>query len=160
MPSNPGILLLQHLRHIKECTNNVFWFKLINWHKNGKNLGQVNFSDWKHIALWEKYNDVRFVNLILDNWPLSVVPSFLQKKMLFILHEGHQSIYKTPRHACDSIYWPGIDREIQKMVKHCHQYLTFLPVNSKEPLKQLHVPTSAWKKLYSVNGNEYIITAI
>ena len=43
----------------------------------------------------------------------TVIPLSFQKKMLLILHEGHQGIDKTRHHACDSIYWTCIDREIE-----------------------------------------------
>ena len=43
----------------------------------------------------------------------TVIPLSLQKKMLLILHEGHQGIDRTCHRARDSIYWPDIDREIE-----------------------------------------------
>lgn len=47
-------------------------------------------------------------------------------------------------------------------MKHCHQCLKRLPLNSKEPLEQSPIPTRPWKKLgvdlYSHNGIEYLIT--
>ena len=71
----------------------------------------------------------------------TVITLSLQKKMVLILHEGHQGIDKTRRRARDSIYWPSIDREIEEVVKRCHQCLTNLSVNSKEPLQQPTIPT-------------------
>ena len=48
------------------------------------------------------------------------------------------------------------------MVKRCHQCLTNLPVNSKEPLEHPPIPTRPWEKLgvdiFSLGGNEYLIT--
>ena len=83
--------------------------------------------------------------------------------MLLILHEGHQSVDKNRRRAHASIYWPGIVREIEEaVVKRCHQCLTNLPVNSKEPLEQPPIPTRPWEKLsvdlFSLDGNECLIT--
>ena len=53
----------------------------------------------------------------------TVKPLSLQKQMLLILHEGHQGIDKTRYHARDSIYWPGIDREIEAAVKNVRTLL-------------------------------------
>lgn len=50
----------------------------------------------------------------------TVIPLSLQKKMLLILHEGRQGMDKTRHRARNSIYWPGIDREIEDVVKRCH----------------------------------------
>ena len=91
----------------------------------------------------------------------TVTPLSLQKKMLLILHEGHQGIDKTHRCAHDSIDWPGVDQEIEDVVKRSHQCLTNLSVNSKEPLQQPPIPTRPWEKLgvdlFSLDGNEYLI---
>ena len=81
--------------------------------------------------------------------------------MLLILHEGHKGIDKTLCGARNSIYWPGIDREIEDVVKRCHQCLAHLSVNSMEPPKQSPIPTRPWEKLgvelFSLDGNDYLI---
>ena len=81
--------------------------------------------------------------------------------MIVILHEGHQDIHKICHCARDSIYWPGIDREIEDVGKCCHQCLAHLSVDSKEPLEQLPIPTRPWEKLgvdlLSLNGNKYLL---
>ena len=91
----------------------------------------------------------------------AVIPTSHQQRMLKSLHEGHQGIDKTRRRARDCVYWPGINRQIEDMVKRCSQCLTLLPVNPKEPLQQPPLPTRPWDKLgadlYSLNGNEYLI---
>ena len=47
------------------------------------------------------------------------------------------------------------------MVKRCHQCLTNLSVNSKEPLQQPPIPSRPWEKLgvdlFSLDGNKYLI---
>ena len=44
----------------------------------------------------------------------TVIPPSLQK-ILLTLHEGHQGIDKTRCRARDSVFWPGIDREIKSV---------------------------------------------
>ncbi|XP_068684387.1 uncharacterized protein [Montipora foliosa] len=91
----------------------------------------------------------------------TVIPSSLQKKILLTLHEGNQGIDKTRRSARDSVFWPGIDRDIENMVKRCHQCLLLLPANCKEPLQQPPLPTRPWDKLgldlCILNGHENLI---
>ena len=62
-------------------------------------------------------------SLLLMNSRTVILPS-LQKKILLTLHEGHQGIDKTRCRARDSVFWPGIDREIKDMIKRCHQCLS------------------------------------
>ena len=82
-------------------------------------------------------------------------------RTVITLHEGHQGIDKTRCCACDSVFWSGIDREIEDMIKRCHQCLSLLPANCKEPLLQPPLPTRPWDKLgldlCTLNGTEYLI---
>ena len=77
----------------------------------------------------------------------TVIPPSLQKKILLTLHEGHQGIDKTRRRARDSVFLPDIDREIEDMIKRCHQCLSLLSANCKEPKRQPPLPTRPWDKL-------------
>ena len=76
-------------------------------------------------------------------------------------NEGHQGIEKTRRRARNSVYWAGMNRDIEEMVKRCSECQTLLPVNHKEPLRQPALPTRPWDKLgvdlYSLNNREYLI---
>ena len=60
-----------------------------------------------------------------------------------------------------AVFWLGVDREIEDMVKPCHQYLAFLPGNCKKPLLRPPLPTRPWEKLgidlCNLNGHEYLI---
>ena len=100
-------------------------------------------------------------NFILLMNGRTVIPAQQQKKTLSNLHEGHQGIEKTRRRARDSVYWPGMNQDIEEMVKRCSECRTLLPVNTKEPLQQLLLPTRPWDKLgldlYSLNHREYLI---
>ena len=115
---------------------------------------------------WPTRHQLNLANPLTDHSLLlmngrSVIPSSLQKKILLILHEGHQGIDKTRRRARDSVFWPGIDREIEDMIKRCHQCLSLLPANCKETLQQPPLPTRPWDKLgldlCSLHGKEYLI---
>ena len=115
---------------------------------------------------WPTRHQLYLANPLTDHSLLlmngrTVIPSSLQKKILSTLHGGHQSIDKTRRRACDSVFWPGIDWEIEAMIKPCHQCLSLLPANCKEPLQQPPLPTRPWDKLgldlCSLHGKEYLI---
>ena len=47
------------------------------------------------------------------------IPSSLRVEMLSRLHEGHQGIVRTRSRACQAIWWPGISKEVEDMVKNC-----------------------------------------
>ncbi|XP_046744301.1 uncharacterized protein K02A2.6-like [Diprion similis] len=46
-----------------------------------------------------------------------LVPDLLQKKVLDLLHEGHSGIVQTKMLARSFVWWPGIDKAIENLVK-------------------------------------------
>ncbi|KAK0152341.1 hypothetical protein N1851_006252 [Merluccius polli] len=49
----------------------------------------------------------------------TVVPSALRARALAMAHEGHLGIVKLKQRCRDVVWWPGIDREIETLVKDC-----------------------------------------
>ena len=56
----------------------------------------------------------------------SVIPTQLQKNTLNDLHEEDHGIKKACRHARNSIYWPGMNHDIEEMVKRCSECQTLV----------------------------------
>ena len=54
--------------------------------------------------------------------------------MLQLLHEGHQGINRTQDQARQILYWPGIDRDIEHIIRGCYQCQEELPSLAKEPM--------------------------
>ncbi len=48
-----------------------------------------------------------------------VVPQVVREEMLSRIHEGHFGIEKCKRRSRDSVYWPGIISDIEKIVSTC-----------------------------------------
>ena len=48
-----------------------------------------------------------------------VVPEKLQSQMVMLAHSGHQGIVKTKRFLRDSVWFPGIDKKVEELVKGC-----------------------------------------
>lgn len=49
----------------------------------------------------------------------TVVPSSLRARVLAMAHEGHLGIVKLKQRCRDTVWWPGIDRDVETMVKDC-----------------------------------------
>ena len=54
----------------------------------------------------------------------TVVPSTLRARVLAIVHEGHLGVEKTKQHCRSSVWWSGVDRDVEVMVKDCTACLT------------------------------------
>ena len=62
----------------------------------------------------------------------TVIPDTLQKQALEQLHISHMGMENTKFLACESIYWPGINSDIEKYIKNCSMCLEFQQMQPKE----------------------------
>jgi hypothetical protein len=49
-----------------------------------------------------------------------IVPVALRKKMLELGHEGHMGIVGTKKNLRGRVWWPGIDSDVERLVRTCH----------------------------------------
>ncbi|KAG1942067.1 hypothetical protein F2P79_015758 [Pimephales promelas] len=49
----------------------------------------------------------------------TVIPRALRTRVLAMAHEGHLGMVKLKQRCCDLVWWPGIDKEIETLVKEC-----------------------------------------
>ncbi len=70
-----------------------------------------------------------------------VIPLSLQPEMLKRIHEGHQGIVKCRERAQQTVWWPGLNSQLQDRVFNC----TVCP--RPEPLCPTPFPERAWQNL-------------
>ena len=63
-----------------------------------------------------------------------IIPSSLCSTMKDIIHHGHNGIERCKNRGRQSIYWPGINREIEDLVSRCSLCSTHRNKQQKEPL--------------------------
>ncbi|XP_034095735.1 uncharacterized protein K02A2.6-like [Gymnodraco acuticeps] len=77
------------------------------------------------------------------------VPIDLRARVLSMAHEGHLGIVKVKQRCRDLVWWPGIDRDIETMVKECTACLlsgkTGPPL--PPPLQPLQWPRAPWEHM-------------
>ena len=69
----------------------------------------------------------------------------------FKIHEGHLGIQKCKRRPKQAVFWPGFNKDVEKLVKQCKVWNEKLPSKQKEPLTTYEVPDKPWIKV----GSEY-----
>ena len=71
----------------------------------------------------------------------AIVPLAGRQEALRMLHEGHLGMSRIKAKARSLIWWPGMDMEIEEMVKKCQQcQLTrHNPATTPEPWKRIHI---------------------
>ena len=82
-------------------------------------------------------------------------------QVLSQLHDSHQGLVRTKQRARLSVYWPGIDNDIDNTILACQQCQDHLPSNPKEPIIQKPRPDRPFQEisvdLCSHAGRTYLI---
>ncbi|KAJ8023319.1 hypothetical protein HOLleu_35705 [Holothuria leucospilota] len=90
-----------------------------------------------------------------------LIPKPLHADILNQLHNGHQGIEKTRRLARESVYWPNINRDIEKLVSSCSICQELQPSQTREPLEPHEIPSTPWTKLatdlFTLDNNNYLL---
>ncbi|KAJ8049524.1 hypothetical protein HOLleu_02307 [Holothuria leucospilota] len=90
-----------------------------------------------------------------------LIPKPLQADILNQLHNSHQGIEKTRRLARESLYWPNINRDIEKLVSSCSICQELQPSQTREPLEPHETPSTPWTKLatdlFTLDNNNYLL---
>ena len=94
-------------------------------------------------SYWNSRGELSVVgNLILKATRI-LIPSSLRLEVLDKIHQGHQGIVKCRARAKESVWWPGLSREIQDMIQGCRICLQH-KVNTPEPLIPSKFPERPW----------------
>ena len=62
-----------------------------------------------------------------------IVPEKLQPCVLETLHLAHQGVYMIMIRAQDTVYWPGLSRDIERIRAHCLTCQAIAPLQSNLP---------------------------
>ena len=98
-------------------------------------------------------------NLILKSTRI-LIPSLMRLEVLDRIHQVHQGIVKCRARAKQSVWWPGLSREIQDMVQGCRICLQH-KVNTPEPLIPSIFPERPWQEIgidfFYSKGRDYLL---
>ncbi len=90
-----------------------------------------------------------------------LVPARLRATMLSRLHDAHQGIARSQARARLTIYWPGIDKDIEAFVSGCRHCQERLPSHNKEPMMIREAPQRPFQHLAadfaSHGGKQFLI---
>ena len=79
------------------------------WHEVGKDVSQ-----YQQIT-----QELSISNGVILRGTGIIVPEKLQSRMVMLAHSGHQGIVKTKRFLQDSVWFPGIGKKVEELVKGC-----------------------------------------
>ena len=91
-----------------------------------------------------------------------IVPVSLRADMLKKLHSSHVGTKACIRKASDSLFWPGLRKDITNLVNKCHVCAEINKAQQKEPLQTSKLPTRPLSKVavdeFHYKNKSYLVT--
>ena len=75
-----------------------------------------------------------------------VIPPPLRQSLLSHIHDGHQGITKCRERARNSVWWPGVSRDIEHLVNRC-ETCTKAQIQHAQPLIPSPLPELPWQRV-------------
>ncbi len=98
--------------------------------------------------------------LVLKGYQI-VIPKALRRDVLADLHLSHQGIDRTKRRARQTVYWPGINADIQSTVEACEPCQIRLPSQQKESMQRDPATTRPFEDtsadLFTSGNHKYLV---
>ena len=86
-----------------------------------------------------------------------IVPEKLRPRVLETLHSAHQGVYTMMIRAQDTVYWPGLSRDIDRVRAHCLTCQSIAPSQSNLPPVDPVVPDYPFQHIvmdhFTLNNN-------
>ena len=74
-----------------------------------------------------------------------VVPRLLRNRVVQLAHKGHQGIVKTKYRLRSKVWWPGMDKDVEKFCKVCHGCQVTSGFDPPEPMSRVQPPSAPWQ---------------
>jgi hypothetical protein len=133
-------------------------------------LSQVIMEGWpedfKSVPMpardfWSYRDELTVQNGIILKGQQVLIPETVRADILQQLHASHLGIDKTRRLARQSVFWPGINKDIERMCQSCTLCQELQPQQAKQPLTMHERPKTPWTKLgsdlFEINKVTYLI---
>ena len=76
-----------------------------------------------------------------------VVPQNLREQVLKLAHEGHTGIVAMKQRLRSKVWWPGIDRQAEKVCRECFRCQLTSNPTKPEPMARIELPNAPWEHL-------------
>ena len=110
---------------------------------------------------WNYRDELCEVEGLLMKGDKIIIPQTLQKDMLKAIHAGHFGMEKCKLRARELLFWPGMNKDIERVVSKCSICLTHRNTQQKETLMPHETPERPWQilgtDLFSWHGRDFLI---
>ena len=85
-----------------------------------------------------------------------VIPTVLRTRVLRLFHQGHPGIQRMKSLARNYAYWPGMDHDIEKMVRRCSPCASAAKQPPKATLHSWPPATKPWERIHIDYAGPYL----
>ena len=106
-------------------------------------------DDWANIptAYVAARYELAAVGFIVLRGTRIVVPQSLHRQVLELAHEGHQGIVRTKSRLRQKVWWPGIDKDAERLCPACVSCQSVNPPEVSPPIQPTPLPRHPWQHL-------------
>ena len=76
-----------------------------------------------------------------------IIPSKLQPRTLALAHEGHLGVVGTKQNLRTKVWWPGMDKAVERHCRACHECQLVAQPDPPEPIRSTSLPDGPWQDL-------------
>ena len=125
------------------------------WPKEQKDCPEILQQYWTYKECISLENGLLFKDDRL------IIPEVERTHILELLHYGHYGIKRTQDRAKESVFWPGITKDIENKVRDCMTCQQNSISQTKEVMHSHSVPKGPWMKLgidlFEHNKKQYLL---
>ena len=113
------------------------------------------------LEFWNFRQEISEEDGILYKKHRLIVPHSERLETLRVLHLGHYAVHKMQLRALETVYWPGINKDILKQYQSCKTCIKRSKSQRYEPLQSHPTPELPWHMvatdLFEVKNSKYLL---
>ena len=113
------------------------------------------------LEFWDFRQEISEENGILYKSHRLIVPHSERLETLKVLHMGHYAIEKMQLRALETVFWPGINKDITKQYHSCKACIKHSKSQPREPLQPHPMPEIPWHTvatdLFELRNSKYLL---
>lgn len=122
------------------------WRNILN--SNDPNIDNNALKSFKAISSELSVSYINKDLFVILRGTRLIIPKTLQLRAVNLAHEGHQGIVKTKQLLRTKVWFPGIDKAVEKIVSECLPCLsTVVHSSNHAPLNMTELPNSPWSQV-------------
>ena len=111
-------------------------------------FNRVNTGDWngcQHKIYAAIKDELCTVGKCVLRGNRIVIPNKLRSRVVALAHEGHLGVVGTKQTIRTKVWWPGLEKDVEKHVRACYGCQVTSRPNPPEPLRSTELPSGPWE---------------